>query len=298
VVGRAGASRRAALAAFFGTSAACTVVTGLNELGTRDGVDAGEDVTSSVDASDGTERDSGHDNQIVDPDATVPPIDSGETDASVPDASTTTWCSSVDPTPRRCLDFDAITLGSLLRRTSFGTLAFEDAGASPPNALLATISDAREGFAYVRVQLGPSPPSRVTYSFDVRVDGAGTIAEFCELAFLYPNGFCAVQPQVDRKELFVNQYCQGAPGALQQNHRVTSVVEGTDYHRFTVTVDFPSRKYTAQVVRPDGPRPPIEVTLDDRIVTGPAELRPGITWAPERTPGSRVLVDNVTVDWE
>lgn len=199
--------------------------------------------------------------------------------------------------PRACLDFDAVALETLDRRTENGSLAFEAAGSSAPNALLATIANDREGRAFVRMPLDGSP-TRISWSFDVRLDRAGQLVEFCELRLTYSGGICAIQPQIAGGELRVNEYCEGSVGSLQRDHKVTNAVEGTGYHRFSIAVDFESRKVTAQVQRPGMVAVPIEYTLEDRIVTAPAEVRPGVSWSPAHPTGPRILIDNVTLDWQ
>jgi hypothetical protein len=271
--------RRATIAATLCGGSACSLVTGLDGLATGGGISDADARSPSADAG------------ISDADTGSPPADSGIFDVTGPP-----WCSSVNPVPRACLDFDTIALDALDTYLENGWLAYEAAGSSAPNALLAMVADNREGLAYVRITLGPSPPTRVTWSFDVRLDRAGPDVQFCSLELVYSGRSCWIHPRFKGEDLSVLEYCSN--GSISRDHTVGRALAGTSYHRFSVVVDFGRRTVTAHVQRPDAVVGPIEFTLADPIVPAPARLHPGVTWAPAHATGAKVLVDNVTLDWQ
>jgi hypothetical protein len=276
--------RRAAIAATLCGGSACTLVIGLDGLATGGGTGG----TSDADTG-------------------SPPLDSGisdagtgspQADAGVSDVTSPPWCASIDPVPRACLDFDTIALGALDTYLENGWLAYEAAGSSAPNALLAMVADDRQGHAFVRMRLGDAPPSHVAWSFDVRLE-RGNRVDFCELRLNYSDGFCAIVPLLEANDLWVDEYCSGTAGVMEVDHKVGSVLAGTGYHRFSIVVNFDRRRtVTAHVQRPDTVVGPIEFTLADRIVPAPAELRAGVSWSPALATGTKLLVDNVTLDWQ
>ncbi|MBK6697684.1 MAG: hypothetical protein IPG50_36685 [Myxococcales bacterium] len=205
-------------------------------------------------------------------------------------------CSTWSPAPRSCVDFDSGSLPALAPFLVAGTLAVDEA------VLLSSMNDGSSGAAYLRLPLQGGSPTRAAWSYDVRLDEVQTTksVEFGELAFNYGGGSgCAIQPTIMQATLYINQYCEGSVGYLQDNHAAIAIEPGDGWHHVAIRVDFATRTAHGEVTRPDGKSGVVDFALDARFVTSAAELRPGITWSPGGvTPGHRLRTDNVALDWQ
>ena len=281
---------------------ACTLLTGASELAIDEGSVRNDAAATTEDARAG---DTGPTTPGIDA-SPLPTTDGGKhidgVDASSPPPpppppTENSWCAGLAVQPKSCLDFDQLDLAMLSKSQAGGMLSLDGSGSSAPKSLLAVANDGAFGEAYVRVPTGATPPSTVVWTFDARLDELSPYTEMTELALSYGNAVCAIQPTIDGSSINVNEWCSDPD--MQVNHPVATVQAGPGWHSFKVEVDFVTRTLSATVKRPDGVIGQIaNITLHPRLKSAIAELRPGITWTPAQTPGSRVRTDNVTLDYQ
>ncbi len=188
-----------------------------------------------------------------------------------------------------------------MQRVEDGTVALDTTlASSAPGSLLSVMKDGNAGHAYLVLPISGTP-TKVTYAFDARLVDVNEYVEMVELHLAYPSlGSCAIQPTLSGDTLQVNEYCVDTAGVKQELTHVIGAVDAASagWHTIAVAVDFGARSFVVDVTSPVGGtfRSP-SVRLNDRVVAGTSTLRTGIGYARSRIPGTKLRVDNVTIDW-
>lgn len=266
--------------------AGCTILSGVGDLEAVGPSDAGTkdvDVELVVDArADATLDDTG-----------ASPVDAGQ------DVVTTrSFCDGVPASVEICFDFDSKSIEKSPERSELGSTLTVDAPGRDSNLALhcAGVDDAEIQCMYV-VPL-PASPTKLRWTFDLRVEAPGAGIEFNEIQFDYVVGRCVLQPALYDGTFNINEYCPGQGAPDQVDHPIVKIDPAAGWYAFDITLDLGHHEMSGSVQPPSGaPTSFGPITLDPRFVTSSeVKLHAGLSYGVKSKPAADIRTDNITVD--
>lgn len=210
------------------------------------------------------------------------------------------FCSTLNPTPIACYDFELPDLSSLTQEISGGgTLLLEPEGDG--KVLTASVPN-DSGWAYTWKDIGT--PNIVEWSFDVDLSAVTTdFVDFNEIGMNYGTQSygCGVEPSTQNGKVQITEFCggEGPPGGkgpLEVPHILGDLQPGPGWHHIEVRVDIAAHTLSAKVRRPDGVEGSIPATtpLSPNFTPTTTFLNVGIPFA-NSTVTQKVRIDNVVL---
>lgn len=226
----------------------------------------------------------------------------GGVDAT-PEASAKRWCDALSTKPMFCEDFDIPPLAPAWE-THIDTGASVNVNVtdsrSPPGSLLVAIADnpAQKLAGYLKFA-PPSPPATVSklhYTFDFRIDTAGSYAEIAYVRLSSGHSFYFRADTAGVRTFTAEAYL--ADGGIPAHDIALTVPQTlTAWTHFDVTIDLASAQRTAKVLV-DGTQVASQNLESTLYAPGAASIQAGIGYAPDGTSAWAMRFDNVTLDWQ
>lgn len=229
------------------------------------------------------------------------PQPDGAHDAGSDVVANVRWCDSLVAKPMFCEDFDVPPLRSewTSRIDPETSLAVNtnDAKSAPASMLVTTVDNPSQKVgAFLKFVPPLATVSKAHFTFDLRIDQAGSYAEIAYLRLDSKHSFYFRADTSGVRTFTAEAYL--ADGGVPAHDISLSLPQTlTTWTHFDVSVDLAAAQRTVTVLV-DGAQVAKQVLESTLYVPGSADVEPGIPYVPDGGTAWAIRFDNVTVDWQ